>query len=143
MKGRGVRGCDGGGGGGRGRRGGEEEEEEGASEREFWADGEVEFERLAAAVLWKLSVLRANYEAKAKAHIGPRDPALASLFLMNNIHYVARKVLHLNHNLKMPLILKYITRPVQLLPAYRGMTLTWCVCWVTCFPAVLCSEFGS
>eukprot|EP00271_Cylindrocystis_brebissonii_P012955 TRINITY_DN32476_c0_g1_i1.p1 TRINITY_DN32476_c0_g1~~TRINITY_DN32476_c0_g1_i1.p1 ORF type:complete len:643 (+),score=107.57 TRINITY_DN32476_c0_g1_i1:818-2746(+) len=62
------------------------------SEEDFYdndPEQTLELRALAETNAWKLKVLQQNLEAKAKLY---RDPALGSLFLMNNIHYIASKV---------------------------------------------------
>eukprot|EP00897_Mesotaenium_endlicherianum_P007649 jgi/Mesen1/6912/ME000354S06102 len=44
---------------------------------------------LIATTVWKLHVLVTNLEGKARAY---KDPALAHVFLMNNVHYIASRV---------------------------------------------------
>ncbi|GJP49372.1 hypothetical protein CLOM_g8590, partial [Closterium sp. NIES-68] len=55
----------------------------------FRGKGVPEYEVLAVKVVWKLQVLEGNLQGKARQY---RDPAQGEVFLLNNIHYMARKV---------------------------------------------------
>lgn len=48
-----------------------------------------ELSPLAVQINWLMHVLQNNLETKSKIH---RDPALSSLFLMNNVYYMVQKV---------------------------------------------------
>lgn len=51
--------------------------------------GREELSPLAVQINWLMHVLQNNLETKSKVH---RDPALSSLFLMNNVYYMVQKV---------------------------------------------------
>lgn len=51
--------------------------------------GREELSPLAVQINWLMHVLQNNLETKSKIH---KDPALSSLFLMNNVHYMVQKV---------------------------------------------------
>ncbi|CAI5471127.1 unnamed protein product [Closterium sp. Yama58-4] len=76
----------------------EEEDEEEARRREqarrearkgFRGAGVPEYAGLGRKVVWQLAVLEKNLQGKARQY---RDPAQGEVFLLNNIHYMARKV---------------------------------------------------